>query len=178
MPMRRRAILNVKESLAELDLEIWEDRSDGLIVFDESGNFTGCSEKMQQLAGSVDRVRTAVAEFSWPGEFAQSGEPVRIFRSVMPFGRQPGQAEVRCVRTAAGFVAAMSFAQNDLLLDIFSAHIVERRAISRHLHGALTQDLVALSLSLSAMREEGGHELSEAIAHVEKCCRGVRALSY
>jgi signal transduction histidine kinase len=96
--------------------------------------------------------------------------------------------EVCCVRTAKGFVAGVALAPaepgvsasglDDLLLDIFTAHIVERRSISRHLHGALTQDLVALSLLLSGMREEGELGLSEAIAYVERCCRGVRALSY
>lgn len=198
--MPARAILNVKDRLlasgqtgpktaTELDLEIWEDRSDGLIFFDAAGNFMGCSGKMQKLAGSIDAVREAAGGFSWPRAFASEGETVSIFRQVIPFGAQPKEAEVRCVRTAGGFVAAIGFELrsepgvsesdvNGLLLDIFSAHIMERRAISRHLHGALTQDLVALSLSLSGMREEGERGLSAAIAYVERCCRGVRALSY
>ena len=183
MPTPRRAI-SKPESAAELDLELWENHSDGLIFFDSAGNYAGCSSKMQKLAGSIDAARAALAECSWPGAFAASREPVSISRQVMHFGRQTRNVEVRCIRTAGGFVAALAFSQdsqpgvNDLLLDIFSSHIHERRAISRHLHGALTQDLVALSLSLSGMREEGGLGLSEAIARVERCCRGVRALSY
>jgi hypothetical protein len=195
MPTAGRAILNVKDSLLagernvpetapELDLERWESRSDGLIFFDLEGNFKGCSAKLQRVAGSIDAAREVLAGCSWPRTFAASGEPISIFRQVMLFGGKPGDVEVRCVRTRGGFVAAIALAPpfepgvKDLLLDIFSAHIVERRAISRHLHSALTQDLVALSLSLSAMREEGGPGLSDAVAYVERCCRGVRALSY
>ena len=173
----------MSKNATELDLEIWEDRSDGLIFFDGAANFIGCSGKMQKLAGSVDALgrfwRDLVAAcvrrggrngFDFPGGHAVRGSAKEV--------------EVRCVCTAGGFVAAVALAPRseqsatDLLLDIFSAHILERRAISRHLHGALTQDLVALSLSLSGMRDEGGIGLSEAIAHVERCCRGVRALSY
>jgi len=193
--MSARAILNVNDSLSageqtvsknatELDLEIWEERSDGLIFFDAAANFISCSGKMQKLAGSADALRGILAGSSWPRAFAAAGEAVSIFREVMQFGGSPKEVEIRCVRTAGGFAAAILLAPRseqsvtDLLLDIFSAHILERRAISRHLHGALTQDLVALSLSLSGMRDDGGSGLSEAIAHVERCCRGVRALSY
>jgi hypothetical protein len=195
MPMTARALFKVKDRLSageqtvaknatELDLEIWEDRSDGLIFFDAAANFSSYSAKMQKLAGSIDALREILAGSLWPRTFAASGETVSIFREVMPLGEAPKEVEIRCVRTAGGFVAAIAPAPRpekgaiDLLLDIFSAHILERRAISRHLHGALTQDLVALSLSLSGMRDEGGLGLSEAIAHVERCCRGVRALSY
>jgi len=183
MPTPRRAILK-PESAAELDLEVWEGHSDGLIFFDAAGNFLDCSPKMQKLAGSIDAARAALAECSWPGAFAASGEAVSISHQVMRLGPQTSNVEVRCICTAGGFVAALALSRdsgpgvNDLLLAIFSAHILERRAISRHLHGALTQDLVALSLSLSSLREEGGFGLSEAIARVERCCRGVRALSY
>jgi hypothetical protein len=195
MPMPARALFKLKDRLSageqivtknatELDLKIWEDRSDGLIFFDAAGNFTSCSAKMQKLAGSVDAVLEILAGSLWPRTFAASGETIAIFREVMPLGGGSQEVEIRCVRTTGGFVAAVARAPRseqeatDLLLDIFSAHILERRAISRHLHGALTQDLVALSLSLSGMRDEGGLGLSEAIAHVERCCRGVRALSY
>jgi signal transduction histidine kinase len=130
-------------------------------------------------------VREILAGFSWPRAFASAGEPISIFRQAAPFGAQSKEVEFRCVRTTEGFIAAMAAEArvseartDDLLLDVFSAHIRERRAISRHLHGALTQDLVALSLSLSGMRDEGSRDFSEAIAHVERCCRGVRALSY
>lgn len=183
MPTPRRATLK-SESAAELNLEVWENHSDGLIFFDAAGNFLDCSPKMQKLAGSIDAARAALAESSWPGAFAASQEPVSVSHQVMRLGSQTSNVEVRCIRTAGGFVATLALSQdsgpgvNDLLLDIFSSHIFERRAISRHLHGALSQDLVALSLSLSGMREEGGLGLSEAIARVERCCRGVRALSY
>ena len=195
MPMPARALFKVNDRLSageqtvaknatELDLEIWEDRSDGLIFFDTTGNFTSCSGKMQRLAGSIDALREILAGSLWPRTFAASGETVSISREVMPLGGSAKSFDIRCVRTAGGFMAAVAPAPRseqevtDLLLDIFSAHILERRAISRHLHGALTQDLVALSLSLSGMRDEGGLGLSEAIGHVERCCRGVRALSY
>jgi len=183
MPTPRRATLK-PESAAELHLEAWEGHFDGLIFFDAAGNFLNCSPKMQKLAGSIDAARAALAESSWPGAFAASQEPVSISRQTMRLGPQTSNVEVRCIRTSGGFVAALALSQDsgpefhDLLLAIFSAQILERRAISRHLHGALTQDLVALSLSLSGLREEGGFGLSEAIARVERCCRGVRALSY
>src|SRR5579885_2858564 len=100
MPMPGRAILNIRqrvsaggqnapEGAAKLDLLTWEERSEGLIFFDSAGNWTGCSAKMQKLAGSLDTLRVALAGHSWPRSFAASGEPVAIFRDVIPFGPEP-----------------------------------------------------------------------------------------
>ncbi|HWD99815.1 MAG TPA: hypothetical protein VG345_12285 [Bryobacteraceae bacterium] len=167
---------------ATLDLEVWDRASDGLIFFNTRGNFIDCSLKIQQLAGSRGAARKALAGLAWPREFAAGGELVSVSRRPIAFAA--GEAEVLCARTADGFIAAIRIGKGaeergrDMVRDIFSAQLVERRAISRHLHGVLTQDLVVLSLSLSGLREEGNARLSEAIAYVDRCCRGVRALSY
>jgi signal transduction histidine kinase len=167
---------------AELDLELWEKTSDGLIFFDSHGNFLGCSLKMQQLSGSAEAARAAFAEMAWPHEFAASGELISVSRHPVAFAA--AQAEVLCARTARGMVAAIRIGDKngakarDVVADIFSARLFERRTLSRHLHGVLTQDLVTLSLSLSSLREDENAKVSEAIAYVDRCCRGVRALSY
>src|SRR5690242_20489358 len=122
MPTPRRATLK-PESAAELDLELWESHSDGLIFFDSAGNYAGCSLKMQKLAGSIDAVPAALAGLPWPRAFAASRESVSISRHEMSFGAQTRNVEVRCVRTTEGIVAAVAVAPpsqpgvNDLLLD-------------------------------------------------------------
>ncbi len=85
-----------------------------------------------------------------------------------------------CVRTSDGFVAVLTPALSapNSLAEIFSGLVRERQAMSRHLHNALTQDLVALSLSLSGIAADSGESLSSAVAHIDRCCRGVRALTY
>jgi signal transduction histidine kinase len=179
---RKKGSTDSSRMAATLDLELWERTSDGLIFFDIQGNFVDCSLKMRQLAGSAEAAREAFAGLAWPREFAGGGELLSVSRRPIAF--TAGEAEVLCARTADGFIAAIRIGKGaeergrNMVRDIFSAQLVERRAISRHLHGVLTQDLVVLSLSLSGLREEGNARLSEAIAYVDRCCRGVRALSY
>jgi signal transduction histidine kinase len=185
---RKHGISNSSRMTATLDLELWDRTSDGLIFFDSRGHFLDCSLKLQRTAGSAEAARAAFAELRWPREFAAGGELVSASRHPIAFAA--GEAEVLCARTADGIVAALRLLlaggmgkrpgrpERDLVHEIFSAQIGERRALSRHLHGVLTQDLVALSLSLSGLREEGNAALAEAMAYVDRCCRGVRALSY
>ncbi len=179
---RKENVAKVSTTAARLDLELWEDSSDGLIFFNNRGNFIDCSSKFEQLAGSRTAARKSLAGLAWPREFAAGGELVSVSRR--PFAFAAGEAEVLCARTAGGFVAALRIGtragprEREMVRDIFSAQLLERRAISRHLHGVVTQDLVALSLSLSGLHGDGKDRLSAVVGYVDRCCRGVRALSY
>lgn len=181
----------MSDTALAIDLNEWENRSDGLIFFDSSGNFRACSPKVMRLSGSEQVLREALGAASWPRDFALGRENISIAESILQFpAGAPVLAEFRCVRGREGFVAVlllrprgdpasrMEEPGTDSVFEIFSALMLERRAISRHLHGALTQDLVALSLSLSGVGNLQSTALSSAMAHVDRCCRGVRALSY
>jgi PAS domain S-box-containing protein len=102
----------------------------------------------------------------------------RVFgcsNSIICGGKTGGIAYVVCTVTNAASASVSA--------QIMRERTMERRDISRYLHSTISQNLVALSFSVSRLQAETrGAALAGSASHVmdliDRCCRDVRVVSY
>jgi len=141
-------------------------------IFPAAGLTTGELETWEQEFSSVLAGSSSVRrEYRWK---MRDGSSRLLCSSTAAIRDDKG--EIACVVVTLDPAASLS-------RELMGERITERRDMSRFLHGTISQDLIALSFSVSRLQAAvpaGGDaaDVNHALDLIDRCCRDARVFSY